>query len=193
MVGVGEGVAETSGKGLGIDAVPPKILIPKKFCTSSITAQAEATITSPTIALVILLRAASMPALSPPEVIHWIPPKIRKRNVKTAAMIKSAAATEPMSCPTSFIFTIEGWGIKMPVGVGLGVGVGETVWAKTAVVKVNPKRLRPASTIKTRFIAIKFLKLLYYSSSSLLVCAKKYRASARYFICISIFRNFLIW
>ena len=71
-------------------------------------------IISPTMAAIIVLRADSTFALSPPESIHLIPPQIRKINAKTIAMIiihvkrKGSELCgvrrqrEPNPCPASF-------------------------------------------------------------------------------------------
>ncbi len=59
-----------------------KILIPKNVSTSCIIAKTEKSTTIPIKADVILPRADSIPALSPPEDIHWIAPIISiKKNI----------------------------------------------------------------------------------------------------------------
>lgn len=53
----------------------------------------------PTTAATIVFRAASTPALSPPERIHLIPPQIKNANATTAANIKRIVITLPTKFP----------------------------------------------------------------------------------------------
>lgn len=53
-------------------------------------AQAEKTMAKPMRALVISLRAFSLPALSPPEVIHWTPPQTSLKKKTMAAITREA-------------------------------------------------------------------------------------------------------
>ena len=78
----------------------PRIEIPKKVSRSLIIAQAAKTITSPTRAAVIWFLAVSVFALSPPEVIHLIPPITRMKKKTTAATIKIKLTNPPMIVPT---------------------------------------------------------------------------------------------
>lgn len=72
--GVGAlGVVKTPGKVMPLERLPPKNVWRIKFITN----HAEKTRMSPMTAAMIWLLAVSTFALSPPEVIHLIPPQIR--------------------------------------------------------------------------------------------------------------------
>ena len=73
------------------------ISIPKNILTKLIIAQAANTMTKPISAAVIWLRADSVEALSPPEVIYLIPPKINMKRKAKAAITKIITIAEEMS------------------------------------------------------------------------------------------------
>ena len=54
---------------------------------------ARKTITSPTIAATIVFRAPSTAVLSPPDIIHFTPPKIRNPKAMTVAITNSTWIT----------------------------------------------------------------------------------------------------
>jgi len=59
-------------------------------------------------ALVILLRASSALVLSPPAVIHCMPPKIRKAKTKTAAISITTFKMELNILPKSVAYPVPG-------------------------------------------------------------------------------------
>jgi hypothetical protein len=65
--------------------VPEKILTPRALVIITTIAKAATTITSPITAEVIRSLAFAAAILSPPAIIHWIPPRTMKRNASTAA------------------------------------------------------------------------------------------------------------
>src|SRR3989338_9714135 len=80
----------------------------------------------PTRALEILPLAASTLALSPPEVIHWIPPQTRNANTMMPETRNAAPMAPAMSVPTSVIWN--------PAGL-------DTVIAPDGAAKATPNRL----------------------------------------------------
>ena len=82
-------------------------LKPKKPRTTLRMKNAKKAITNPTIAAVIVCRALSTFALSPPEVIHLIPPKIRKKRDITAAITRIKVTAFPMIEPRLFAFKLQ--------------------------------------------------------------------------------------
>lgn len=60
---------------------------------------AKKAITKPMIAAIIVPRALSTFALSPPDVIHRIPPKIRKKRAIRTATIKMKVTAAPIIAP----------------------------------------------------------------------------------------------
>ena len=73
---------------------------PKKFITKFIIKYARKTITNPTKAATIIFLAASTPALSPPEVIHLMPPNIRKASATRTATTNISVITAFIIPPT---------------------------------------------------------------------------------------------
>ena len=72
--------------------------------------KARSAIISPMIEAIIVFRADSTLALSPPEVIHLIPPKIRKNKAINAAAIKKIVTTDEITGPILFALRLQsGW------------------------------------------------------------------------------------
>ena len=63
--------------------------------------------TSPIIAAIIVPRALSTFALSPPEVIHRMPPQIRKKRAISAAATSKNATAAPTKGPILFAFKLQ--------------------------------------------------------------------------------------
>lgn len=64
----------------------------------------------PMRALVIRVRACSVLFLSPPEVIHSIPPITRKAKTRIPAIMKATEIAFDIRVPTSVICIPDGWG-----------------------------------------------------------------------------------
>lgn len=77
-----------------------KRLSPKRPSTRFKMKNARKTIISPITAAIIWLRAASTPPLSPPEVIHLIPPHTRKKRAISIATTNITAITNPIMDPS---------------------------------------------------------------------------------------------
>ncbi len=77
-------------------------LSPKKPNKKFIMKKDKNTITSPTNAATIVFLAFSTPVLSPPDVIHLIPPQIRNAKAMIAAITKAAVIILPTSPPPRF-------------------------------------------------------------------------------------------
>lgn len=90
------------GTGLG-DGVGPK-LIPKKPLTKFRIAQAAKTIIRPIKAEVIVFWAEERASLSPPAVIHFIPPIKRRKKKTTTATIITRPRRLGTSCWMLWIF-----------------------------------------------------------------------------------------
>jgi len=77
-------------------------LRPKKENTILIIKYAKKTITKPTNAATIVFLAPSTAVLSPPDVIHLIPPKIRKPRAIRVAIIKAIVIRALTTPPPKF-------------------------------------------------------------------------------------------
>ncbi len=82
-------------------------LRPKKLRARERIKNAKNAITRPTIEAIILPRALSTFALSPPDVIHEIPPQIRKNRAINTAMIKRNVTAAPTIPPRLFAFKLQ--------------------------------------------------------------------------------------
>ena len=82
-------------------------LKPKKLRASERIKNAKNAITNPTIEAMILPRALSTFALSPPDVIHEIPPQMRKKRAIRTAIIKMNVTAAPTIPPRLFAFKLQ--------------------------------------------------------------------------------------
>lgn len=69
--------------------------------------KAKKEITNPMIAAMIVPRALSTFALSPPDVIHRIPPQIRKKRAINVATIRMKVTAAPTRGPMLFAFKLQ--------------------------------------------------------------------------------------
>ena len=103
------------------------MLIPKKSSITLSKANNDKRMTTPTIAFVILPLADSIPALSPPEVIHWIAPVImikkktitptRKANPTILGKRSWKNPTPDFDCKEGFKagFVIGSWALMISI------------------------------------------------------------------------------
>ena len=82
-------------------------LKPKKLSASERIKNAKKSITKPIIAAIIVPRALSTFALSPPDVIHRIPPQIRKKRAISTAIIRIKVTAAPTIPPILLAFKLQ--------------------------------------------------------------------------------------
>ena len=75
--------------------------------TTVIIKKARSAIIRPIMDAIIVFRADSTLDLSPPEVIHLIPPQIRKNKAMSAAAIKRIVTTDEITGPILFAFKLQ--------------------------------------------------------------------------------------
>lgn len=81
--------------------------IPKNPRTKDKMKKAKNAITRPTTADMIVPRAASTLDLSPPEVIHLIPPQMRKKRATIEAITSIVTITVFIACPGLAIVRLQ--------------------------------------------------------------------------------------
>jgi hypothetical protein len=81
----------------------PVVVTPKKFSTILSIKYERNVITSPISAATIMFLADSTPALSPPEVIHLMPPKTRKARQSSEATMNATVIAHEKRSPLRVI------------------------------------------------------------------------------------------
>lgn len=89
-------------------------------------AQAEATTAKPTRAAVIRSRASWVLPLSPPLVIHWIPPQIRNMKTRRAETTMAPWTTPWIKVPILVMATFSGLPIERSGAPGAAAWTFET-------------------------------------------------------------------
>ncbi len=107
--------------------LPPRMSMPKKYWMINMMAQALATTARPTRAAVIRSRASCVLPLSPPEVIHWMPPQIRNMKTRRAETRRAPWMTPWISVPILVIATPSGFPIERSGAPG---AAAEAFWIR---------------------------------------------------------------
>ena len=125
------------------------MLKPKKLSASDRIKNAKKAITKPIIAAMIVPRALSTFALSPPDVIQRMPPQIKKKRAIRTAIIRMKVTAAPTMGPILFAFRLQSL-LNCPA-LGHGLTFFPVAKAEAAKLRYDPTVINIATSF---FISI---------------------------------------